>query len=635
MVTCAKCRATAPDASLFCGHCGAPLGAPAAPAGGSLRTVPESPISAAVRPVDGPAPAPPIIIPPAQIAPQPAPSPGPPPAGAKVVPGPPAGAPAAAKHLPVGTVVDQKYSILRVLGEGGMGVVYLARDVHTGLDVVVKAIRTELAHREDVRARTLAEGRALAQIDHPNVVHLKAVAVEGVSLYLVMQYIEGESLDRAIGRYHERGEQMPVNEALGIFRQVAAGVGAAHEEGVIHRDLKPANVLLRKKDGTAKVTDFGIAKVASDTGRVQTRGIIGSLWYMSPEQVTGRRDLDRRVDIYALGILLYQMLVGHVPFDAKSDYEIMRLHAEAPMPRVAAVRAGVSPEVDDIIQKACAKDRDQRFQTCAELIAAIDRALARTPSPAAAAPNNPANDEARPPAPTLDTGETAPKAAATPGAELAQKPAPPRRRRWPWVILALVVIAAGGAVAAIGAGLVPGFHLPLPIGRPARAPASASAAASASPSASAAPRLGVDAMVGAWTMSGRDLDAVIAGGDLELRVKQPDQFPQQGYLAGDARFVLRPLMEPGLFSVEDRVRPSPPAGKTYDASRARASCQEPFTAAGLDPLRARFDGARLSVDSVKIEPGKDNFTVEGARVVGCRGLAKLTASKVVVALTRP
>ena len=221
-----------------------------------------------------------------------------------------------------------------------MGVVYLARDIHTGLDVVVKAVRSELAHRDDVRARTLAEGRALAQIDHPNVVHLRAVAVDGPHLYLVMQYIEGESLDRIIARHVERGEPMPVEEALAIFRQVAAGVGAAHQEGVIHRDLKPANVIVRRKDRVAKVTDFGIALVPGDTSRPQTRGILGSLWYMSPEQVKGRRDLDHRVDVYALGIMLYQMLVGRVPFDAKSDYEIMKLHAEAPMPRVAAVAAG-------------------------------------------------------------------------------------------------------------------------------------------------------------------------------------------------------------------------------------------------------------------------------------------------------
>src|SRR6185437_2257206 len=301
------------------------------------------------------------------------PSEPPPAAAPAVAPAPPAGAPRAKfappKHLAPGTLIDKKYAVLRVLGEGGMGGVCLARDIHTGLDVVVKAVRSELSHREDVRARTLAEGRALAQIDHPNVVHLRAVAVDGPNLFLVMQYIEGESLDRIIAHHVERREPMPVDEALAIFRQVAAGIGAAHQEGVIHRDLKPANVIVRRKDKVAKVTDFGIALVPGDTSRPQTRGILGSLWYMSPEQVKGKRDLDQRVDVYALGIMLYQMLVGRVPFDAKSDYEIMKLHAEAPMPRVAAARQGVPQGVEDLIQMACAKDRDHRFQRCEEVVA--------------------------------------------------------------------------------------------------------------------------------------------------------------------------------------------------------------------------------------------------------------------------
>src|SRR5262249_11810588 len=140
---------------------------------------------------------------------------------------PPAGAPrdkpfTPPKHLAAGTLIDKKYAVLRVLGEGGMGVVYLARDIHTGLDVVVKAVRSELAHRDDARARPLAGGRALAQIDPPNVAPLRAVAVEGPHLYLVMQYIEGDSLDKIIGRAVERREPLPVQEALAIFRQVAS-----------------------------------------------------------------------------------------------------------------------------------------------------------------------------------------------------------------------------------------------------------------------------------------------------------------------------------------------------------------------------------------------------------------------------
>ena len=158
----------------------------------------------------------------------------------------------------------------------------------------------------------------------------------GTSLWLVMQYIDGESLEHDASRgYAERAPARcrSPRRSRSSARSPPASAPRTRE-GVIHRDLKPANILIRSKDGVAKVTDFGIAKVEADAraGRGQTKGIIGSLWYMSPEQVTGRRDLDKRVDIYALGIVLYEMLVGRVPFDAESDYEIMRLHAEAPMP---------------------------------------------------------------------------------------------------------------------------------------------------------------------------------------------------------------------------------------------------------------------------------------------------------------
>jgi serine/threonine-protein kinase len=556
------------------------------------------------------------------------------------------------KLLPAGALVDQKYAILRVLGEGGMGVVYLARDIHTGLDVVVKAVRSELAHRDDVRARTLAEGRALAQIDHPNVVHLRAVAVEGPSLYLVMQYIEGESLDKLILRYQERGERMPVEEALAIFRQVAAGVGAAHQEGVVHRDLKPANVLLRRKDRVAKVTDFGIALVQGESPRPNTRGVIGSLWYMSPEQVVGRRDLDHRVDVYALGILLYQMLVGRVPFDARSDYDIMKLHAEAPMPLVAAIRPDIPRAVDELIQRACAKDREHRFQRCEELCVAVDRLFGGAPAPtlpgvtgsglppleatppptlSAAAPGAPTP----PPAPAVPASQPG-EAAVTP--EVVIAPPPPRRRVWPWLVLATALLGGATVGAAFAFGLVPGvrglWKLPLP-----RPTGSAVASASAPPptgsgSVGARPPSALAALAGGWVGNGRELTAVLAGADLEFRVKKAEQFAPQGYEAGEARFVLHATADPGVLTVEDRIRPVPPVGKTYDP-RSRGTCQEVWTAVGSDPLRARFDGTRLTVEFAKIEPGPANFTSEGARVTSCVGLRTLRASKVVSVLTRP
>lgn len=618
-MNCPKCGSSCPDGAVFCGGCGSGLA--------SHGTVPGSPLTGAVDPL------------PARDAPAP-------PAAAHPVAGPPMGAPLAKARgpLPTGTIIDQKYAVVRVLGEGGMGVVYLARDIHTGLDVVVKAIRSELAHRADVRQRTLAEGRALAQIDHPNVVHLKSVVVDGASLWLVMQYIEGESLETKIAGFVARREHMPIDEALATLRQIASGLAAAHQEGVIHRDMKPANVLIRRKDGMAKVTDFGIAKVPSDVSREQTKGILGSLWYMSPEQVTGRRDLDKRVDIYALGIVLYQMLVGEVPFDAESEYEIMRKHAEEPMPRASAKRADVPIAVDELIQKACAKDRAQRFQSCEELIAAIDHLGAR-PARTRTIPDSPL-----PPTETSGQGTGAAAAASSdeharsragitgPNAEIASSTSPPTKGRGGlFAVLALVVLA-GGSLGAVALGVVPGVTLgSTPPRKPvtnrdvAHAPGSASASASAAPAPPA--KAGIELLEGAWIVNGKDLDAVLVGDVLEFRVRTPSQFERQGYLAGEARFTLRDTEEPEVYAVEDRIRPIPPLGKAYTAA-ARNTCQESWTSAGGAPLRARGDAKRLSVDLAKVEPSIENFTMSGSSVTECRGLRALAVARLVNTLSR-
>jgi eukaryotic-like serine/threonine-protein kinase len=621
MSTCAACGTISTAGAVFCGGCGAALGkqgtVPGAPPNASMDFGKAATSITAGTATSPAAPGPrAVVASTAALDAQPTPG-SQASASASHPAAPPAGAPRG--PLAEGTLIDGKYAVTRVLGQGGMGVVYLARDIHTGLDVVVKAMRRELAHRPDVRQRTLAEGRALARIDHPNVVHLKAVVVEGPSMWLVMQYIDGESLDATIARYEERGERMPFAEALGIFQQIVAGIGAAHQEGVIHRDLKPANVLLRRKDHVAKVTDFGIAKLPDEADRQQTRGIIGSLWYMSPEQVTGRRDLDQRVDIYALGILLYQMLTGRVPFDAESDYDIMRMHAEAPMPRVAALRADVPAGVDDLIQKACTKDRALRFQSCEALGAAVARLLSGPPR--ATLPD---------PAP----GQTMP--ASRPPIAVAQQGAAPRhaaaqgRAKWPLALGGIAVTLS--AVGAVGV-LLRGKETGTPSQRERIPPAPTVRAADA-----AAPHKSpLEALVGAWIANGKELDAILVGGVLEFRVRAPAQFEPQNYEAGEARFELaaEPALGADVFAVEDRIRPLPPHGTTYDP-RSRNTCQEAWSSVNNEPLRARFDGERLTVDLAKIEPTTDNFSLEGGkRVVGCRGLAELKASRVVNTLTRP
>jgi serine/threonine-protein kinase len=256
-------------------------------------------------------------------------------------------------------LIDGKYAVERVLGEGAMGVVYLAHDVATETKVVIKSIRAEFADNAEFQARAIDEGRVLARIDHPNVVRLNAVVFEGGNLYLVMQYVEGNSLERLIEGYREQGRPVPLDEAVRLFRMMVQGVAAAHHEGVIHRDIKPANILVRAKDGVVKVSDFGIAKTgaAFRTERQRTIGVVGSPAYMAPEQRSGVPDLDRRADIYSLGIVFFELLAGVLPFVAATEPELYQLHSEAVLPSVCRLRPELPKGIDAILARACAKDR--------------------------------------------------------------------------------------------------------------------------------------------------------------------------------------------------------------------------------------------------------------------------------------
>jgi eukaryotic-like serine/threonine-protein kinase len=609
MKNCPVCQKTNPEDATFCIDCGTSIAHAQGQRAGA--TIPEAPASDLLR---GPEPASPAsaIL------------------GSKT-----------SGLLEAGALLDGKYRVERQLGEGGMGVVYVAADIHTQVPVVIKAIRKEYAHRQEFRERILAEGRALARIDHPNVVRLNAVVVERDALYLVMQFIEGESLDMRIQHYVDARSPMPVPEAIRIFRMVLAGVGAAHHEGVIHRDLKPANILMRQKDGVAKVTDFGIAKAEEDAlaGRGKTRGIIGSLLYMAPEQLQGRRDLDKRVDIYALGILLFEMLAGHVPFDAPTEVEIMKLHLEAPVPRLAAMRPEVPAWIDELIHRACAKRREDRFATIEAFSDAVEEATSVAPAAAAAHV-------------TIESGggtsQTSAFAATNPASPQRQ-PTPEQRPRTGRAFWIGVVSAIAGIVALVA--ILIGVARTMGWGRHdtrhPRAVASAAssqssqprAPVSAPPSASAPAPASVNPLVvlaGAWKSdSGRLYDAVLSGDVLEMRIRDAKDLAAQGYIDGEARAALSVVKgETRTFSVEDKLRPSPPVGYSYDP-RARGTCQEVWSAVDKKPLHAQFDGSRLTVDMVKITPTAEMFELQGKTVVGCKGLKGAPASRVESVFTRP
>ena len=563
-----------------------------------------------------------------------------------------------------GQIVDGKYRVERVLGEGGMGIVNLAQSIHTDVEVVIKAVRPEFAHRADIRQRTLDEGKALARIDHPNVVQLRAVVADEHQLLLIMQFIDGSDLEELILDHGKRGQPIPFAEVIRLFEMILAGVSAAHDEGVIHRDLKPANILIRKKDGVAKVTDFGIAKPIENAreSKSDTKGIIGSVHFMAPEQVKGQKDLDMRADVYALGIMLFQMVTGRVPFDAENTYDLMKRQIEEPLPSVTPGRPDLPPALDGVLQRACAKDREHRFGSCQEFLQAIrplrtETLVSGSPTakPSKTVPQAPvqpgyatAPTMADPHAPMA---VTAPDASLTPGASsygygtgaptqrtITGQPAtyaPEESGGKSWIVAAVGAALVASVITAVFLGGIiddddETGEGPIVDGPTDDGSTSPTVSATSETPATAAPIDPLESYVGRWeSESGRQLEAVRVGDKLEFQVVDPTQFGTQGYRKGEARFVLHPVAEQeGSFTVEDHIRPVPPAGFSYDNANARTTCIAIWREASGGPLKAQGYGDRLDVDFAKIEPTPRNFVLSGRKVMSCKGLEGLDGARI-------
>jgi tRNA A-37 threonylcarbamoyl transferase component Bud32 len=301
----------------------------------------------------------------------------------------------------VGTLLAERYRLVEQLGSGGMGAVYRAEHVHMKKSVAVKILHRHMTTNLEVVARFEREAVAAGRIEHPNVAAATDFGrLADGSFYLVLEYVEGKSL----GLFMDQGP-MDVGRALGVTRQIADGLAAAHAAGVIHRDLKPDNVLLFERDGVkdiVKVLDFGIAKVHLDEGSghkplTQIGTIFGTPQYMSPEQGQGRT-VDARSDLYALGVLLYEMLAGKLPFDGDDLVVLITKHVTEPPPPLSA---NVPAQVRDLVLKLLAKKPEERVQSAASLVEHIDALLVeldlgRAPSlPSAGTPRAPAASAAR------------------------------------------------------------------------------------------------------------------------------------------------------------------------------------------------------------------------------------------------
>jgi hypothetical protein len=271
-----------------------------------------------------------------------------------------------------------QYQILEEIGRGGMAVVYKAWQPSLERFVALKVLPQYFLHDAEFLARFQLEARAAAQLSHPNVIHIYDTGeAEGIH-YIAMEYLEGGSLSQRLAA----GPLQP-RDAQGILAQVASALDYAHARGLIHRDIKPANILFTA-DGRAKVTDFGIARAGDGTRLTQTGTVMGTPEYMSPEQAEGR-PVDHRADLYALGVVLYQMLTGRAPFRGTTPHTTLHAVIYEPPPPPRQINPALSADTEKVVLKALAKRPEERFQRGAEMVSAFRAALAGKPLPAAAA----------------------------------------------------------------------------------------------------------------------------------------------------------------------------------------------------------------------------------------------------------
>ena len=272
--------------------------------------------------------------------------------------------------IQIGKIFAGRYRIIKQIGRGGMADVYLAKDlILDGEEVAVKVLRTNYQTDPIAVARFQREARAMADLDHPHIVRITDIGEEDGQQYLAMEYVAGLDLKRYIKEHYPLSNE----EAVRIMGQILLAMRLAHTRGIVHRDLKPQNILLTP-DGTAKVTDFGIAVAFAETSLTQTNSMLGSVHYLSPEQARGSKATVQS-DIYAMGIIFYEMLTGHIPYDGDSAVTIALQHFQKPLPSVIDENPSVPQALENVVIKATAKKLTDRYQSVAEMYVDLSSSL--------------------------------------------------------------------------------------------------------------------------------------------------------------------------------------------------------------------------------------------------------------------
>lgn len=354
--------------------------------------------------------------------------------------------------------IDNRYRIVELIGEGGMAQVYRGDDLRLGREVAIKILRPQYANERTFVERFVQEARAMAGFSHPNIVNVFDVGRTGASPYIVMEYVDGIDLRRKL----QQEGRLSIGEALEIARQVAEGVGAAHRKGIVHRDIKPGNILIAS-DGRVKVADFGIARAMADAQHLTEPGVVwGTTAYLSPEQIRGETATPAS-DVYAIGVLLYEMLTGQTPFQGEDRVAVALKHLNDPPPPLHELNPRVPPGLERLVLRMLSKDPAQRPADANE-VARLLRAYQNM------------GNEATAVTPRIQTPTTPPRQAAaarsapppkatrtsTPGYRTAPVRAEPQRRAEPqpgapgvdWVGILLGILAMLAVL-----GLIPLYAL--------------------------------------------------------------------------------------------------------------------------------------------------------------------------------
>ena len=349
-----------------------------------------------------------------------------------------------------GKTVGGRYKIKSHIGTGGMATVYLAQDLILERPVAVKVLRLDFHTNEAAMRRFQREAQSATQLVHPNIVSVYDVGEEDGTNYIVMEYVEGTDLKEYI---RERGP-LPPREAVRIMTQIVSAIELAHKNRIIHRDIKPQNILI-DREGNVKITDFGIAIALSETSLTQTNTLLGSVHYLSPEQARGGMATIRS-DIYALGIVLYELLVGEVPFEGESAVSIALKHFQEPLPRISQMLPTVPQSLENVVLKATAKEPLDRYGSCGEMLEDLQTCLNPERLHEPMFKPTAFSQETKVLQP-IATGQIPRKIPATskevPEIQfdeekkaVQEEPKKKKKKKWPWILLLLFIIVSAGAI---------------------------------------------------------------------------------------------------------------------------------------------------------------------------------------------